>query len=67
MGGVGAIQLRMFWNARSTLVASRAEVSMKERPFSPNIRQPCVSLAARRSNLLANLVASSVGTALKWR
>jgi hypothetical protein len=29
------IPVRMFWNASSTLLASRAEVSMKERLFSP--------------------------------
>ena len=34
---VGSICLpvRMFWNASSTLLASRADVSMKERLFSP--------------------------------
>jgi hypothetical protein len=29
------IPVRMFWNASSTLLASRAEVSIKERLFSP--------------------------------
>lgn len=33
------IPVRMFWKASSTLLASRAEVSMKERLFSPIICQ----------------------------
>lgn len=31
--------VRIFWNANSTLLASRADVSMKERLFSPAARQ----------------------------
>jgi hypothetical protein len=35
------IPVRMFWKASSTLLASRAEVSMKDKLFSPNAyRQP---------------------------
>ena len=33
--GLNDVPVRMFWNANSTLLASRAEVSMKERLFSP--------------------------------
>lgn len=32
------IPVRMFWNASSTLLASRAEVSMKDRLLSPRMR-----------------------------
>jgi hypothetical protein len=35
MEGQKKIPVRMFWKASSTLLASRAEVSMKERLFSP--------------------------------
>lgn len=35
MGKDEDVPVRMFWNASSTLLASRAEVSMKERLFSP--------------------------------
>jgi hypothetical protein len=31
----GYIPVRIFWKASSTLLASRAEVSIKERLFSP--------------------------------
>ena len=33
----GVIPVRIFWKASSTLLASRAEVSMKDRLFSPAI------------------------------
>jgi len=33
---IKCIPVRMFWKASSTLLASKAEVSMKERLFSPN-------------------------------
>jgi hypothetical protein len=33
------VPVRMFWKASSTLLASRAEVSMKERLFSPGERK----------------------------
>lgn len=36
------IPVRMFWNASSTLLASKAEVSMNERLLSPGPRQPLV-------------------------
>lgn len=32
------LPVRMFWKANSTLLASRAEVSMKERLFSPTMK-----------------------------
>jgi hypothetical protein len=35
MNGQEKIPVRMFWKASSTLLASRAEVSIKERLFSP--------------------------------
>jgi len=35
------IPVRIFWKASSTLLASRAEVSMKERWFSPVEFQHC--------------------------
>lgn len=63
--------MRMFWNASSTLLASRAEVSMKERLFSPVDRQynPQYSPNDPKTgiHILANCLASSVGTALKCR
>lgn len=31
----GHVPVKMFWNASSTLLASRADVSMKDRWFSP--------------------------------
>ncbi len=31
------VPVKMFWKASSTLLASRAEVSMKERWFSPKV------------------------------
>lgn len=31
----GQVPVKMFWNASSTLLASRADVSMKDRWFSP--------------------------------
>ena len=31
------VPVRMFWNASSTLLASNAEVSIKERLFSPRL------------------------------
>lgn len=33
--GRGQVPVKMFWNASSTLLASRADVSMNERWFSP--------------------------------
>lgn len=36
---VKLVPVRMFWKASSTLLASRAEVSMKERLFSPSKRK----------------------------
>lgn len=35
LGSGSHVPVRMFWNASSTLLASRAEVSMKDRWFSP--------------------------------
>jgi hypothetical protein len=35
IGRTGHLPVRMFWKASSTLLASRAEVSMNERLFSP--------------------------------
>jgi hypothetical protein len=35
MTGNKEIPVRMFWKASSTLLASRAEVSIKDRLFSP--------------------------------
>ena len=32
---MGGVPVRMFWNASSTLLASKAEVSMNERLLSP--------------------------------
>lgn len=43
----GRIPVRIFWNASSTLLASRAEVSIKERWFSPGnkgVSMPGLSL-----------------------
>ena len=37
MKGSKKIPVRMFWKASSTLLASSAEVSMKERLFSPAV------------------------------
>lgn len=34
-GGGVKVPVKMFWNASSTLLASRADVSMKDRWFSP--------------------------------
>ena len=62
----GDSPVRMFWKASSTLLASRAEVSMKDRLFSPEH----VSLmpdVEKLVNTLANCLASSVGTALRCR
>lgn len=64
MSVTGAIPVRMFWKASSTLLASSAEVSMKERLFSP-IERKCQrqTMQACKENSLANCLASSVGTA----
>lgn len=35
---IDCIPVRMFWKASSTLLASRAEVSMNERLFSPEVK-----------------------------
>ena len=70
-GGEGCagveIPVRMFWNASSTLLASKADVSMNERLLSPAPCQPLVSDPVKRCRQyeLANCLASSVGTALK--
>jgi hypothetical protein len=32
------VPVRMFWKASSTLLASKADVSMKERLFSPDMK-----------------------------
>lgn len=32
------VPVRMFWKASSTLLASKADVSMKDRLFSPSVR-----------------------------
>lgn len=61
--------VRIFWKASSTLLASRAEVSMNDRLLSPAL--PSAHSNVPRSlltvgyNLLANCFASSVGTALR--
>ena len=61
--------VRMFWKASSTLLASRADASMKERLFSPMM----VSMLAHDQvkstppDVLANCLASSVGTARRCR
>ena len=38
-GGLYVIPVKMFWKASSTLLASRAEVSINDRLFSPTYRQ----------------------------
>lgn len=38
------LPVKMFWNASSTLLASRAEVSINERLFSPALCQLCCQL-----------------------
>ena len=56
--------MRMFWNANSTLLASRAEVSIKDRLLSPEMCQHWIHRFSQ-VHVLANCLASSVGTALK--
>jgi len=58
--------VRMFWKASSTLLASRAEVSIKDRLFSPK-HVSLMSDVEKLINTLANCFASSVGTALRCR
>ena len=43
------LPVRMFWNASSTLLASRAEVSMKERLFSARCK---VNMSELRDEIL---------------
>lgn len=65
------VPVRMFWKASSTLLASKADVSMKERLLSPGECQLTSSLSNYLDNcqchrvrhVLANCLASSVGTA----
>lgn len=67
--------VRMFWKACSTLVASSADVSMKDSPFfSVGGGRVCYAQErVQRRNRLpsqhtpAKLLASSVGTARRWR
>jgi hypothetical protein len=66
------VPVRMFWKASSTLLASRADVSMKERWFSPAGNGQSANGAAqgrlhRNDDILAKALASSVGTARRWR
>lgn len=79
--GWGQVPVKMFWNASSTLLASRADVSMNERWFSPvHEVSAWISLHALlaphrtaphvpggRADSLANALASSVGTARRCR
>ena len=65
---VERIPVRMFWKASSTLLASRADVSMKERLLSPAKREKVSQQSSGaekggRVCILANCLASSVGTA----
>lgn len=48
---MGIAPVRMFWKASSTLLASRAEVSMKERLFSPAATSASVSLFQLHSGI----------------
>lgn len=62
------VPVRMFWNASSTLLASRADVSMKERWFSPGFQLSAFRTRRCRGqreagDILAKALASSVGTA----
>lgn len=45
---VSNIPVRIFWNASSTLLASRAEVSMNDRWFSPSKHWLTISVATVR-------------------
>jgi hypothetical protein len=45
---VSNIPVRIFWNASSTLLASRAEVSMNDRWFSPSKHWLTISVASVR-------------------
>jgi hypothetical protein len=65
-GWWGDSPVRMFWKASSTLLASRAEVSMKDRLFSPE-HVSVMPNVYDLLNALANCLASSVGTALRCR
>ena len=61
-----AVPVRMFWKASSTLLASKADVSIKERLFSPGRTTVSSSSMFPRHAMhyvLANCLASSVGTA----
>lgn len=65
------VPVRIFWNANSTLLASRAEVSINERLLSPtndlnqHLSHIVHLLHSPRRDSLANCLASSVGTARK--
>jgi hypothetical protein len=63
--------VKMFWNASSTLLASRADVSIKDKWFSPvhgSINKRSLFGVIRQDQcILAKDLASSVGTALRCR
>lgn len=67
------MSVKIFWNAESTLVESRAEVSMNERPFSAVklkvipwlLPQPTSMGWIRKRDVPQKALASSVETALR--
>ena len=56
-----SVPVRMFWKASSTLLASRAEVSMKERLFSPSERRKILADWRRTNKSYRRLTGKLLG------